>query len=188
MKSVAGFSFADDPVLLRPVEPEDLEVLYAWENDPDIWNVSNTLTPFSRDIIRSYLLNAHRDIQETRQFRFMIMLQDEKHHKDISIPVGTIDLFDYDPHNQRAGVGILIKSPGHRKHGYATKALNILCRYSFEILLLHQLYCNISPDNMDSLRLFQKAGFQIAGTKKEWNRTNSGWKDEILLQKLNDLH
>jgi len=42
-------------VRLRSLEPEDLELLYLWENDPSIWKVSNTLVPFSRFILRQYL-------------------------------------------------------------------------------------------------------------------------------------
>ena len=178
----------DSEIRLRPVEPDDLDILYQWENDPEIWQVSNTLYPFSRDIIRSYLLNAHKDIRETGQFRFMITLSesnDELSHNASELVIGSIDLFDYDPHHQRAGVGILIKSPKHRKKGYAARSLRLLCRYAFDILLLHQLYCNISAQNRDSLKLFRNAGFEIVGTKKDWNRIAGGWMDEVLLQKLN---
>ncbi|NOY37176.1 MAG: GNAT family N-acetyltransferase [Chlorobi bacterium] len=192
MTSVSGFSFRGKHVFLRPVEPEDLETLYAWENDPEIWHVSNTLTPFSKDVLRSYLLNAHRDILETRQFRFIIILQemglDRSSSEQPGVPIGTIDLFDYDPHHSRAGIGILIKDPDQRRKGYASEALEILCRYGFEILLLHQLYCNITSGNVASLKLFRNHGFDIAGTKREWNKTAGGWEDEILLQKINRDH
>ena len=35
-------------VRLRAVEPEDVEAMYRWENDPAVWRVSGTLAPFSR--------------------------------------------------------------------------------------------------------------------------------------------
>lgn len=36
---------SNDRVRLRALEPEDLELLYRWENDPELWEVGNTLAP-----------------------------------------------------------------------------------------------------------------------------------------------
>jgi diamine N-acetyltransferase len=191
MDNTSRFNFSGKLVSLRAIEPEDLDILYKWENDPDIWHVSNTKTPYSRDVLRSYLLNAHRDIRETQQFRFIILLHEPQNrpgnHSETK-RIGTIDLFDYDLYHSRAGIGILIKDPSHREKGYGRESLDILCRYGFEVLLLHQLYCHVGKGNIPSLNLFQHAGFRIAGTKKEWNRTKSGWEDEIILQKINPDH
>ena len=104
---------------------------------------------------------------------------------DNMITVGAIDLFDYDPFHLRAGVGILIGQSQHRNKGIATAALNELIRYAFDILQLHQLYCNVSVDNEASLRLFQSAGFRIIGRKAEWNKIPGGFTDELLLQYIN---
>ena len=38
----------DENILIRALEPEDLEYLYKWENDMDLWDVSDTLTPYPR--------------------------------------------------------------------------------------------------------------------------------------------
>jgi len=169
-------------IILRPIEPEDLEILYKWENDPDIWNISNTITPFSKYILKKYIENSHLDIYETKQFRFMIdFLSDE----DNSIPIGTIDLFDFDPYHNRIGVGILIKKNENRKKGYASIALELLINYAFTILKVHQLYCNICIDNKISLHLFKKFNFEVIGLKKDWNKTSTGWKGEYMLQLIN---
>jgi diamine N-acetyltransferase len=96
--------------------------------------------------------------------------------------VGSIDMFDFDPNNLRAGIGILIAEKMERRKGYASEALELLIKYSFEILNLHQLYCNITTENESSILLFQKHGFQITGIKKHWNRSGSSYKDELLLQ------
>ena len=73
---------------LRAIEPEDLETLYLWENDPEIWHMSNTLVPFSKMVLSAYIETAHLDIFTTKQVRFMICLPD-------NTPIGCIDLFDY---------------------------------------------------------------------------------------------
>ncbi len=168
-------------IILRAPEPEDLEILYRWENDPDIWPVSNTLTPFSRYVLRQYLENSRQDIFELKQARFMIDLQ---HDSSPAVTIGTIDLFQYDPLHLRAGVGILIKEQQHRRQGYAGKALDLLLEYCFTTLQLHQVFCNITDGNDDSIQLFRSRGFTETGRKKEWIKTRDIWVDELFFQLL----
>jgi diamine N-acetyltransferase len=164
-------------ISLRPLEPEDIELLYNWENNMEIWEVSNTKTPFSKHILAQYILESAKDIYETKQLRLII--QNEK-----AEPVGAIDLFDFEPYHLRAGVGILIHKKVDQNRGYATDALFALSKFAFEILGLTQLYANISADNKNSLKLFEKCGFEKAGIKQNWLKTMSGWKDEIFYQKI----
>lgn len=164
-------------VSLRPLEPDDVDLLYQWENDMEIWDVSNTKTPFSRHILAQYIAESVKDIYETKQLRLII--QDEN-----SNAVGAVDLFDFEPYHLRAGIGILIHNKSDQNHGYACDALNALAKYSLEVLGLKQLYANISADNLKSINLFEKVGFINVGIKKDWLKAFSGWKDEILFQKI----
>lgn len=170
-------------IKLRAPELLDVELLYTWENNMEIWKVSNTVTPFSRFAIKKYIESAHLDIWETKQLRLIIDTKNQS--SPIPTSVGLIDLFDFDPFHLRAGVGILIANQEYRQKGYATESLRLVIRYAFETLQLHQLYCNISSDNIYSLQLFRNAGFETIGVKKEWLKTKSGWKDEIMLQIVN---
>src|SRR5204863_1275518 len=124
-------------IQLRALEPNDLGNLYLWENDSSVWSVSGTLAPFSRFVLEEYLKNSHQDIFTTKQLRLMIeiVLTDDEfgvHHEHRSI--GCIDLFDFDPKNKKAGVGILIANVKDRGKGYATEALNLLIEYGFVVL------------------------------------------------------
>ncbi len=172
----------NEHIILRAPEPEDLDLLYQWENNTEIWQVSNTLTPFSRHLLKKYLKTAHRDIFETRQLRLMIS------QKKPVATIGTIDLFDYDPLNQRAGIGILIGNPNERNKGHASSSLNLLIDYTFDVLHMHQVYCHIMASNKKSIELFKKHGFEYRGSKKEWVRSPEGWIDELFFQKINPHH
>jgi len=152
-------------IYLRALEPEDLEFVYTIENNESIWEVSNTQTPYSRFLIRQYLENAHQDIYEAKQLRLVICK-----NQDFEA-VGLIDLFDFDPRNNRAGVGILIQNSTNRNSGIGTEALDLLIQYAFTKLNLHQLYANIDLENEASLALFTNFGFQNIGIKKQWNFT-----------------
>ena len=162
-------------IKLRPLEPEDLETLFRWENDMQIWKVSNTIVPFSRFILKQYIEESHKDIFETKQLRLII---EDLYGK----AVGAVDLFDFDPYHQRAGIGILIYSEDDRKKGFASDTLKLIANYAVEILGLHQLYANITVDNIASIKLFEKIGFAQIGIKKDWIKTSDGFLDEGLYQ------
>ena len=167
-------------IYLRALEPEDLEFIYAIENNESVWEVSNTQTPYSRFLIRQYLENAHQDIYEAKQLRLAICLSDTFE------AIGLIDLFDFDPKNNRAGVGIVISNENNRNSGIGSEALQLVINYAFNQLQLHQLYANIGSDNEISKQLFTKFGFQKIGTKKDWIKVDNIFKDEILFQLINN--
>ncbi len=163
-------------IYLRALEPEDLSFIYEIENDENIWEVSNTQTPYSQFLIKQYLDNAHQDIYEAKQLRLVIC-----RNKDFKA-IGLIDLFDYDPRNNRAGIGIIIKDETHRNQGVGSQALDVLIKYCFLKLNLNQLFANISSQNSASVTLFTKFGFQKIGTKKQWNLIDGIYKDEDMYQ------
>jgi diamine N-acetyltransferase len=166
-------------IRLRALEPEDLELLYSWENNLSYWILSSTVVPFSKYTLKLYLENSHKDIYETGQLRLMI------EHISDNATIGTIDIFDFDPFHKRAGVGILIANEDYRRKGFATMALKCLIDYCFGTLQVHQLFCNILTNNCESMELFKKTGFVQSGIKKDWIKTSDGYLDEYLFQLIN---
>lgn len=163
-------------IYLRALEPTDLDFLYSLENDPAIWPVSNTTTPYAKHVLQQYLEQATADIYTVKQVRFLICTS--RHQA-----VGAIDLFDFDPTHRRAGVGIVI-APPYRQQQYATAALQLLLQYCREQLFLHQVFCSVSSANQSSIRLFEQAGFTTVGIRYQWLKTGDGWQDTIEFQKI----
>ena len=56
-------------ITLRALEPEDLDALYAIENDVECWDVGHTSVPYSRYALHDYIANASADIYADRQVR-----------------------------------------------------------------------------------------------------------------------
>ena len=167
-----------DKIYLRALEPEDLEFLFKWENSIDIWQDSNTLAPFSRFVIKEFIERSlSENVFEVGQVRLMICST-----QDNSV-VGTADIFDIDPINSRSAVGLLIDN-SHRGKGYAKDALDLLCSYASNTLLLNQLYVHIATDNSSCLNLFDRSDFEKCGTLKSWIKTKNGYKDVFVYQKI----
>ena len=164
-------------IYLRALETEDLNFLYRLENDTNLWEISGTVTPYSRQVLKIYLENAHRDIYDVKQLRMAICREDD-------MAIGLIDLFDFDPRHRRAGLGIVVSDEESRNKGVGTEAIKLLCHYAFTVLDLHQVYANVAADNQGSIRLFKKLGFVAAGTKRDWLLFGGAFKDEVLLQKI----
>lgn len=165
-------------IRLRALEPEDLASLYRWENDTTLWTVGNTLAPYSRYVLKEYIIESHRDIYDLKQLRLII------EEKATENTLGMVDLFDFDPHNRRAGIGVLL-DPLYQRNGWATEALQLLIQYSFSFLKLHQLYVHIPVNNESSISLFERCGFITIGTLTDWIVSTDGYENVLLMQKIN---
>lgn len=164
-----------EKIILRALEPEDLEILYRWENDPENWAVTNTFIPFSKETLKNYI-GSIKDIYTDKQFRFVIeTIADKK-------PVGLIDFFEFDPFHLRAGIGILIAEKEERGKGFASESLKLAARYAKDTLGLKMLFCNITETNQNSLLLFKNNGFEFCGIKKDWFRNKDKWENELMMQ------
>jgi len=169
---------ANHKVNLRALEPEDLDFLYTAENDSSLWEVSGTQIPFSKQLLRNYLANAHQDIYEAKQLRLVI------ENAESGEKIGLIDLFDFNPQYQRAGIGIFILKRFQQK-GFANEALQLFLDYGFKTLQLHQIYANITIDNKQSISLFEKLNFEQTGIQKDWIKNENRFQDVLLYQLIN---
>lgn len=161
-------------LLLRAPEPDDIDFLYDQENDNNLWLVGEVNQPLSRFTLAHYLKNAHQPFAEAGQLRMMICLK----NKEI---IGSIDLFEHDAKNQRAGVGIALLE-NYRKQGLGAEALETLKTYAADVLGLHQLYCHVQENNAASLALFKKCNFKTVGLLRDWVRQHKKFIPVYLLQ------
>lgn len=164
-------------VILRALEPADVDRLYAWENDPKLWDVSTvTVAPFSRQQLSDYVAAYDGDIYRARQLRLMIALPG-------GATIGTIDFYDFDPAASRCGVGVYIH-PLYRRRGHAVAALTEGIAMLRRHVSIHQVYATVGGDNTPSLLLFDKCGFTPTATLRDWIKKDARYTDAILFQKI----
>lgn len=164
-------------ITLRALEPEDLDKLYLWENDTTLWPHGSTRAPLTRHQLWQYIDSYDGDILSARQLRLMIV------DNDSGEAIGTVDLFDFDPHNCHAKTGIFVDS-NHRRKGVATEALTLLSEYVRECIGLHQLVAMVRADNNPSIDLFKRAGFKSSGCLRSWIKIGQRYNDVLIFQKL----
>lgn len=149
-----------------------------WENNSDNWQYSDTFRPFSKYTLEEFIA-SNEDIYTSKQLRLMIDVP-----KD-AVSIGCLDFFDFDPHHQRAGIGILIGDQSYREKGLAQEAVAIAVSYGFKVLMLNQIYCNLMERNIGSRKVFEKNGFELIGVKKQWLRINRNFENELMYQLIN---
>ena len=143
-------------IVLRLLKNSDFYFLKRMENNTDNWQFGSERKEYSDKELSNYIGNSKTDIKVAKQYRFVIDLN--------STPIGLIDLFDYTIDS--AGVGVIIAEK-YRNKGFAKEALNLLADYAFVILDITQLYCSITKDNLESIKLFTSCGFELEREEKE---------------------
>lgn len=167
----------NDTIRLRSLEPDDLEILYQWENDTTLWQYGDTLAPLSKELLSKYIETYDSNPFAAKQLRLIIEL------KDSNIQIGIIDLFDIDIFHSRTSIGILIAEK-YRRQGYGTDALKIIEKYVSHRLGLMQIVANIQISNSASTTLFSKNGYRQTGCLKNWHRCGNSFEDVIVMQKV----
>lgn len=163
-------------ITLRPLEPEDLDLLYTIENAPENWAVGLPGTAYSRFALRNYIASQTSDLVATGQLRYVIEAENNA--------VGLIDLFNYDALAQKAEVGIAVTLPNRNK-GFATEALNVLCLRAKETLNVHQLIAKIAITTHPSAReIFLRNQFRKIATLPDWTFQQSRFVDVELYSRI----
>ena len=145
---------------LRAMEPSDVEMLYIWENDPEIWRVGATTAPVSRARLEKFIVEQSYDIFAIRQMRLMVEVEGRA--------VGAVDIMDFDPQHMRFSLGILIYDNSDRGKGYAREAIEAIKEYGLNTLNLKQIWVEIDDFNTASIALFESCGFERCGVMKDW--------------------
>lgn len=147
-------------IKLRKIEPNDLPFLYQWENDAAAWADGANHNPLSQQDLREYIESTTGDIYRDGQLRLII-------EGEQGVTLGCIDLFDFDPRNGRAAIGMYI-APEYRDKGVGRQAVEQLEAYAFGYLNLRVIYAVIATANKACSTLYEHAGYTPSSPLRAW--------------------
>ena len=87
---------------------------------------------------------------------------------------------NYSAQNRRAEVGYLLDRR-YRGKGLMSEALRSVIEFAFNDLGLHRLEADTDVENIASLALLEKIGFQLKGCFRERWHVNKRWQDSAML-------
>jgi len=102
-----------------------------------------------------------------------------------NIAIGKITLFQFSEQNSRAEIGYIL-GYRHWGKGYMSEALKQVIDYAFTELKLHRIEADTDPENIPSLAILEKLGFQREGLFRERWRLHDKWADSVMLALLNN--
>lgn len=160
-----------EKVLLRAMEPEDMEMLWETINNPEIEHmVGGWSFPVSKHEQMQWYERVFADKQNIRLIIEIL---------ETGEAIGMISLTDIDWKNRSAITAIKLKETAPKKKGYATDALFVLMKFSFEELQLYRLSCEVLEYNSASIRLHQKCGARREGLKRSAVYKNGAYHNVI---------
>ena len=66
---------------------------------------------------------------------------------------------------------------GFSGQGYMSEAMQLVLREAFVTLKLHRIEANIQPDNVQSIALARRNGFELEGFSPRYLKINGRWRD-----------
>ena len=159
--------------LLRKPEPEDVDALYAWKNDPEI---ASMLVGFTTGYTRADLakwVEFHRSAAD--EAFFMITRRADNR------AIGHVALYQL---NHRLGTGdfaILIGDRDAWGRGLGRACTRWMCEYGFTQLNLRRITLGVLETNPRAYKLYKSLGFVEEGRLRQAQLKNGKFVDVILM-------
>lgn len=92
--------------------------------------------------------------------------------------IGTVSFGNLRQSFQSCQIGYKL-DPLYQHQGYATEALSAAIDIAATELNLHRITAYVLPDNIPSIRLLERLGFEWEGTARDYALVNGIWRDHL---------
>ena len=161
-------------VLLSQMLESDVTPSYLkWVTDPDVNKyLESRFQTHTIDSLRQY-------VRDLRQNPSSVLLKIKL--VDTGMHVGNIKLGPIDWNHRFADIGILIGDEAHHGKGIGTESVTLLRDYAFNVLGLNKLNAGAYEKNVGSIKLFERAGFEVEGLRKNQYLSEGGYTGLVLM-------
>lgn len=165
--------FETKRLLLRKQTPEVLRELFKTQSDSDLIQILH-LDSFE-ELRKEHEKNTKGLSTYNREFVWFQILEKETEQ---NIGWGGFHVW-YTDHD-RAEIGYGLNDDKHKNKGYMTEAIEFFINYGFEKMNLHRIEAFVGKDNIPSLKLMEKFGFEKEGHLKEHYLINGVYEDSLV--------
>lgn len=154
--------------VLRPIQPEELELMLSWRNAPTVR--ANMYTRHEISLKEHQAWWARIKERNDQQY-FMYEFQ--------GAPLGIVAFTNIDNINKNSSWAFYA-SPEAPK-GTGSKMEFLALEHAFYKLNLHKLHCEVLAFNTPVIKLHQKFGFTVDGVLREQHRVDEKYTDVYRL-------
>lgn len=168
----------NEKVYLRALEPDDYKISIEWRQDPEIWSMLVGRRYFvSEQIERKWIESTY---DNSTQVTLAICDSATNTH------IGNISLKNIDFFNKSASFAILIGNKDYWRGGYGTQATLLLLHHAFIDLGLERVQSIILSDNIGSVRMHKKCGFEQEGVLRNAVYKSGNHQNLIIMSILKE--
>jgi RimJ/RimL family protein N-acetyltransferase len=162
-----------DLIRFRPMEPDDAEALWRWNNDPEVMRWLSDGYPESLAQTTARHEARERNSYENVLFGIETIAENRL--------IGLVHLGGAEPETADAELDIYIGEKDCWGRGYGTEATRLICRYGFDKMRLHRITLWVADENAAAIRVYEKIGFVEEGRARESFRRDGKWHDMVLM-------
>lgn len=162
-------------VVLREFRREDVPVIHAWVNDPQIvrflsWAVFPQTLRETERFVETQLSG-----EDPMSRAFVIAL------RDADQCIGTTGLIPIDWRNRCGELGIVIGNRDYLGRGYGGHSVDLLLGFAFNELNLHRIGLQVFAFNERAIRSYRKSGLVEEGRLREAFYREGNYHDIVLM-------
>ncbi|HVF05116.1 MAG TPA: GNAT family protein [Frankiaceae bacterium] len=164
-----------DVVTLRPLRPDDLELLWQWRIDLATWGDQTDEAPYPMTLEAYRRGHEEAPLTPGRGITWAVEVNGEL--------VGRAALFAFDELSRNAEVGLGF-GPEHRGKGYGRETLRLLLDFCFRRRNLHRVWLECAATNERAIRAYRAAGFVEEGRLREHAWIDGRYVDMVRMAVL----
>jgi RimJ/RimL family protein N-acetyltransferase len=146
-------------VFLTPLEERDLDLIYSWQNSPNLRDLTMGFRfPIQKDAVRDWLKDIKEQNARTRVV-FAIRVRD--------VLVGTVSLHSIEQFQRKALFGICIGDGSERSKGIGYISTCLILDYAFNGLDFRKISLEVVATNSSAIALYDRIGFVKEGTRRK---------------------
>ncbi len=173
-----------DRIFIRFFEETDAEILLDFqERNRDFFQKRSPIfddKEHTIDTTKEYIGSLKTRMEKDENYTFGIFLMDG------AKLIGDVSLFHVGRGPvQKCMIGYRLDQEWNGK-GYTTEAVKLAVKYAFNELKLHRIEAGAMLDNIGSMRVLEKAGFQKEGIERKGVKINGAWEDHQIFSILAD--
>lgn len=165
-------------VYLRPLEPDDADLVSGWYADDRVRKLMGE-RPMSFARRRQRYEEALKEDGDS-VYRFVICRLDD------DVAVGRSDVFEIDRANGSCAFGIAIGEPAMWGQGLGTDAVHAIVDFCFGELRMERVWLDTDASNERAQAVYRKAGFTVEGRLRHAWFEDGEYLDDIRMAMIRE--
>ena len=164
-------------LVLRQLGPNDANDIFHYANDPEVtqyttWNAHRT--------VADSLAFIEQTIAAYRRGENVELAMELKESKKV---IGTCGMVSISAEHCRGELAFAMAKE-HWGGGLMAEAIKAVLAFGYGALQLNRIWARVDPDNMNTIRLLKRAGWQFEGTLRQDTKVRGQFHDVKLYSLL----